>query len=248
MFRKVFVKGSSNSSWPPVALRLLLVASAMLMVGQTVGCAGGGWPKLYQDTVIKYRDMVWARRAYNLRYGDCQRDYSQHFENGFEAGYSSTCSGGDGYVPALPPQEYRGYEYQSTDGARCVNSWFEGYPAGVAAARNDKAGTYHDVLISRMIDSAIKQGNTDVALPKDSSAVAATESTGQQSPIPPGASGTFDSGQPPILPPVSSGSMQRDGMSPQPQSTVVPTSYSVPPPFDAFNPESVSWGGWNSPF
>ena len=70
-------------------------------------------------------------------------------------------------MPALPPQDYRAAEYQSTDGAKCVNSWFEGYPAGVAAARKDRSGTYHDVLISRMIDSAVTQSKTTPVLPGD---------------------------------------------------------------------------------
>ena len=93
------------------------------------------------------------------------------------------CNGGDGYVPALPPEEYRAPEYQSADGAKCVNSWFEGYPAGVAAARKDKSGTYHDVLISRMIDSAIDQSNTDPVLPADVQVVSTNETPSPTTPM-----------------------------------------------------------------
>jgi hypothetical protein len=110
-----------------------------------------------ENAALTYRDLVWSKRAYNLRYGNCDRPYADHFQNGFCAGYGDVCSGGDGFTPALPPETYRGYEYQSTDGSKCVDAWFEGYPAGVAAARKDKSGSFHDVATSRMIEAALKQ-------------------------------------------------------------------------------------------
>ena len=150
-----------------VTLRLgysfLIICVAILMTVSFTGCKLG----IKEASMLTYRDTVWAKRAFNLRYGNCKRAYANHFENGFCAGYTDMCEGGDGYVPALPPEEYRAPEYQSADGAKCVNSWFEGYPAGVAAARKDKSGTYHDVLISRMIDSAINQSNSNPVLPED---------------------------------------------------------------------------------
>jgi len=76
-------------------------------------------------------------------------------------------NGGDGYVPALPPPEYRGFEYQSAEGAKCVNTWFEGYPAGVAAAKQDKTGEYKDMFISKMINSAVTQDKARHSLPSD---------------------------------------------------------------------------------
>jgi hypothetical protein len=141
----------------------LIICVAVLTTASFTGCKLG----IKEASMLTYRDTVWAKRAFNLRYGNCKRAYAKHFENGFCAGYTDMCNGGDGYVPALPPEEYRAPEYQSADGAKCVNSWFEGYPAGVAAAKKDKSGTYHDVLISRMIDSAINQSNTDPVLPAD---------------------------------------------------------------------------------
>ena len=147
--------------------RLILLALAALMVVPTMGCQSWRRLGLTETAVVTYRDLVWARRAYNLRFGNCNRPYEEHFRNGFCAGYQGVANGGDGYVPALPPSEYRGYQFQSTDGAKCVNSWFEGYPAGVKAAKHDKAGTYHDVLISRMIDTAIAQDKAKPVLPSD---------------------------------------------------------------------------------
>ncbi len=170
MFKKVVVKNQASFS-PRAGIRLVLIGIAMLTLSQSVGCKLG----LHETAMVTYRDYVWAKRAFNLRYGNCDRPYAQHFENGFCAGYEATCNGGDGYVPALPAEEYRSYEYQSVDGSKCVNSWFEGYPAGVAAAKKDKAGTYHDVLISRMINSAVQQEKTGAVLPDDVPVVAAKQ-------------------------------------------------------------------------
>lgn len=246
MFRKVFVKDSSFSISSPPVVRLLVLVMAALLVSQTVGCAG--WGKLYEDSVIKYRDLVWAKRAYNLRYEDCQRDYSQHFENGFQAGYQSASNGGDGYVPALPPKAYRSYEYQSADGARCVNSWFEGYPAGVAAAKKDQSGTYHDVLISRMIDSAVQQERLKTFLPDDIPVVVASNASNQDAsmtpPLPNGWLRADENGT--LGPDVDSTQFRQNSTTPR-QALVIPTGFQEPVQENSLNQANDSWKSWDIP-
>ncbi len=122
---------------------------------------------IIDELAITYRDRVWAQRAYNLRYANCNREYADHFKSGFCAGYADVCNGGDGYLPALPPEQYRGYEYQCAEGSKCIDTWFDAYPAGVAAAREEKAGSYHEMHISRMIDQAVTQKNATNVLPSD---------------------------------------------------------------------------------
>lgn len=160
------VTSSSNQ----VYQRLLILFFAAAMALPNSGCASGlrlGSLGFGDALLESYRDRVWAKRAYNLRYNNCDRPYESHFQNGFVAGYCDTCNGGDGYVPALPPDDYRGFEYQSPDGAECVKSWFEGFPAGVAAAKKDRAGEFHDIYTSRMINSAIEQDKAKHILPSD---------------------------------------------------------------------------------
>ena len=159
-------KSSSNQ----ICQRLLIVFFAAAMVLPSSGCSSN--LRLgslgFGDALLEgYRDRVWAKRAFNLRYNNCDIPYQSHFQNGFVEGYCDTCNGGDGYVPALPPSEYRGFEFQSPDGAQCVKSWFEGYPAGVAAANKDRAGEFHDIYTSRMINSAITQDKAKHILPND---------------------------------------------------------------------------------
>lgn len=143
---------------------LLLIAATAVLLPST-GC--NLVRQFDESAALTYRDFVWSQRAYYLRYGDCDRPYAEHYESGFRAGYDNVAGGGDGYVPALPPEEYRGYEFQSSDGAKCVAAWFEGYPAGVKAAREDKTGAYNDVMISRLINDAIKQDERTAKLPDD---------------------------------------------------------------------------------
>ena len=147
--------------------QLLVLSLALLMVAQSIGCSSVSSLGFGEAITVAYRDLVWARRAFNLRFGNCDRPYAEHFQSGFCAGYIDTSNGGDGFVPALPPAEYRGVEYQSVDGAQCVNTWFEGYPAGVAAAKQDKAGNFHDVMISKLVNAAIQQEKTENLLPQD---------------------------------------------------------------------------------
>lgn len=144
--------------------RIAMILTVSLLSVQFAGCSIIPPPDLFDGTIIdtafgRYRDKVWAKRACNLRYSNCDRPYASHFQTGFEAGYQDICEGGDGYVPATPPEKYWGFDFQTPDGAKCVNAWFEGYPAGVAAAKRDRAGTYRDVYVSRMIQSALVQEN-----------------------------------------------------------------------------------------
>ena len=184
----------------------LIAACAILMTVQSVGCASATRLGVGEAVAVGYRDYVWAKRAYNLRFGNCNRAYAEHFESGFCAGYTEMCNGGDGFTPALPPSEYRGYEFQSADAVQCVNSWFEGYPEGVAAAKKDNAGTYHDILISRMINTATKHENAKASLPSQVPIVSAGyERTGvpivqpqQRRPLPPVVTPT-SLGLPPII-------------------------------------------------
>ena len=148
----------------------ILTVFAALLVIPSSGCASGlRIPRLgFGDALLeRYRDNVWARRAFNLRYANCEIPFANHFENGFVAGYSETCNGGDGYVPPLPPDQYRGYEFQSADGAQCVKAWFDGFPAGVAAAKKDRAGDFHDIYTSKMVNSALAQETAKHVLPDD---------------------------------------------------------------------------------
>ncbi len=162
------------------ALPLGLSAMAVVTLAQS-GCSSSFrnlTNDLNNNLLIEYRDAIWSRRAYNLRYGNCDRPFSNHYRDGFCAGYMDVCNGGDGYVPALPPSEYRGYEYQSAEGAKCVNTWFEGYPAGVAAAKQDKTGDFKDMFISKMINSAVTQDNAKHQLPGDVPIIKSKDRTG----------------------------------------------------------------------
>ena len=146
------------------ALLLALAFTSLIQTGCTRPIRRLG---VLDELAIAYRDRVWAQRAFNLRFANCNREYADHFKNGFCAGYTDVSGGGDGYLPALPPEEYRSYEYQCAEGSKCVDSWFDGYPAGVAAAREDKAGNYSDVHVSRLIERAVTQQNAPNVLPSD---------------------------------------------------------------------------------
>jgi hypothetical protein len=140
----------------------------IVMLSTFTGCAdliGYSGPRPIDQLFIKYRDRVWARRAYNCQFRDQPRAYSEDFERGYVDGFCSVCGGGDGYIPAMPPKDYWAYQFQSPEGAECVNAYFEGYPLGAAAAKKRDLDKYHDVYISKMVDSAIKQTKAPVNLP-----------------------------------------------------------------------------------
>lgn len=210
-----------SSPWSFWIGKSALLLAALVLVAGSTGC--NAVRTLDEAAALTYRDFVWAKRAYNLRYGSCDRPYEEHFQNGFCAGYADVAGGGDGYVPALPPDDYRSYEFQSADGAKCVNAWFEGYPAGVAAAKQDRTGEYHDVMISRMIDRAVKQDKTEAKLPKDISVVNGQSSQEESAYL-------IQPNQPLPISPIQSDMSPNGIVSPQPFSipamrNVVPASF-----------------------
>ena len=214
--------------------QLLVLTLGLLMIAQSIGCSSVSNLGFGEAITVAYRDLVWARRAFNVRFGNCDRPFPEHFQNGFEAGFIETANGGDGFVPALPPAEYRGFEFQSVDGAQCVAAWFEGYPAGVAAAKQDKAGNFHDIQISRLVNAAIQQENTDNLLPQEIPIVnaknAATKSQTAQKralpPISPQVAPPIPKPDPTRLPPIISSDAL--SISPVETPTHVPIETAVP--------------------
>jgi len=248
---KNFVQHQTTCPWRVLSYRLMLLAFALLTVSQTVGCGVWKQAKVGEAMMITYRDHVWAKRAYNLRYANCKRPFSEHFQNGFRAGYTDVSQGRDGFVPALPPAEYRGYEFQSADGAKCVNSWFEGYPAGVAAAKRDKTGNYNDVMISRLINSAVSQESVDAKLPQDVPVVSAQQNRPGNRPVQlPAIRSSFTPVQNTVMPPAMQEGEQvappQANTTPSPKSAVEPANYYATPPFNDPLPMARPNANWES--
>ncbi len=170
---EVELPSERGRSWSGRLLNFLPKLAVACLILQSTGCMTGPYGAFMDEQMGGYRNHVWARRAYNLRYGNCDRDYPDHFRQGFVDGYSDVCNGSDGYVPAVPPEKYWSVKYQSPEGAKCVNTWFKAYPLGVKAAREDSAGAFHSVYISKMIQSALVQDKADHVLPDDVPVVAA---------------------------------------------------------------------------
>ena len=167
-FASAAKQNSSRNEKPNRAFAPLLLLFAAVVCTQSVGCLGPNRPHACGNMVdgmfSDFRERVWANRAFNLEYRGMPRKFREHFHKGFVEGYCSVCNGGDGYIPAMPPRDYWGYEFQSSDGAQCVSAWFEGYPEGVAAARKTNAGKNADMYISSMAERAIQQEKEGVRL------------------------------------------------------------------------------------
>lgn len=229
-------QNSSRNEKPNRALTPLLLLFAVVVCTQSTGCLGTNRPhacgNLVDGAFSNFRERVWANRAFNLEYRHVPRKFREHFRKGFVEGYCNVCNGGDGYIPAMPPRDYWGYEYQSSDGAQCVSAWFEGYPEGVAAARKTNAGKNADMYISSMAERAIQQEKEGVRLASQVEIVNSGSSE-------PAKSGTgkpqaIDSAAPPA--PISS----RQGQKPESGSEAVePTALSPLVPMAPSGPSMV---------
>ena len=136
--------------------QLLLMATLGLLISPSVGCtmATGFGQNMagnhaLDDFMIGYRNQAWAAKAWQCRKQRfCNKQFLGDFEKGFRAGYESVAQGGNGCVPAVCPQSYWGWQYQTADGQARMNAWFEAYPMGVAAAEEDGIGNWSQVQTS----------------------------------------------------------------------------------------------------
>lgn len=201
----VSLRGTSRARGPCRWLIALLAASCCLPLG---GCLSPNRPhalgNLVDGAYSDFRERVWARRAFNQQYGHMPRKFREHFRKGFVEGYCNVCNGGDGYVPAMPPKEYWGYEFQSSDGAECVSAWFDGYPDGVAAARKNNAGKNADMYISSMIERAVQQERDGVRLASQVSITRNPDSKTRVAEVPAGDKAPATESAAPPPPPTSS--------------------------------------------
>jgi hypothetical protein len=136
--------------------RLLLLAAAVCVGVPTSGCTMiRGIGKAFNqhealdEFMVGYRNNAWSARAWLCR----KHRFRNHqeladFEAGFRQGYEDIAAGGSGCVPAVCPKAYWGWQYQSADGQRRMNAWFEGYPLGVQAAEEDGIGHWGSVATS----------------------------------------------------------------------------------------------------
>jgi len=142
----------------------LLLAAVATLNGS--GCSSGlGLSSPYSSGpremfTSKWRDHVWANRAYETRIAGSagKRAFQSDYRGGFVAGYQSVSQGGDGTVPAMPPRKYWGSQYLSPDGQAKAKAWFEGFPEGVAAARADGIDAYRDIYVSQLLEDVERNG------------------------------------------------------------------------------------------
>ena len=145
------VAQSSSSQLLLKLLMLLICVGSLNSVGCQVATRAfqNYRKKGYPEKAFEgYRDHVWAKRSYNLRFGNCNMAYEGDFHDGFIEGYCNSCNGGDGTPPALPPNEYWGTQYQNTNGQKAIQAWYKGYPEGVKAAKQDGVAQNKKIFIS----------------------------------------------------------------------------------------------------
>jgi hypothetical protein len=99
--------------------------------------------------MVNYRNRAWAARAWLCRKNQFAKHcYPADLEAGFRQGYEDVAAGGSGCLPAVCPQSYWGWQYQSVDGQARMNAWFEGYPLGVQAAEQDGVGHWGNIAMA----------------------------------------------------------------------------------------------------
>ncbi len=138
------------------AKKFLLLVSVGCLLSPAVGCttmSGFGSKMAHTealgDFLVGYRNSAWAAKSWHCqKHRFCNRQFIGDFENGFRDGYQAVAAGGNGCMPAVCPQSYWGWQYQTADGQARMNAWFEGYPLGVQAAEQDGIGNWSQVRTS----------------------------------------------------------------------------------------------------
>ena len=141
-----------------LTMSLMLSGCCSRNSGSGYGCAGCGFlDQFMQEQVACMQEKIWAKRAFHLRFGHCERVHADHFRAGFIEGYCNVCDGKGGQVPTLPPEKYWGFNYRNQDGAAMQNAWFAGFESGAQSAKTDGTGSYQGIQIPRQVQEAITQ-------------------------------------------------------------------------------------------
>ncbi len=132
-------------------LTTIVVASAGLCSGSGCTMVNGFHQAIANNDaldqfMVAHRNRAWSAKAWH-RYKHCYCDkrHQADFCAGFRQGYEDAANGGNGCTPAIAPQSYWGWRYQSPEGQAKVNAWFEGYPLGAKAAEEDGLGSWGSI-------------------------------------------------------------------------------------------------------
>lgn len=126
--------------------KVVLLIGLLVMGAIMPGCVP--WSRglrTIDEKVTDWRDFIWGKRAFFQRYGQGE---SGPFMDGFLEGYHDMLQGADGCLPVVPPRRYWNWKYQSAGGQGAVSEWFNGYSAGVTAAKEDGLANISRVPIS----------------------------------------------------------------------------------------------------
>jgi hypothetical protein len=88
-----------------------------------------------EDARARMRNRQWAAAAWQQ---DClarpQRAVSPDYAQGFKDGFAEHLGSGQEQPPRSAPSRYRAIQYQTPQGYRAIEDWFDGYRYGIAAA------------------------------------------------------------------------------------------------------------------
>lgn len=92
-------------------------------------------PKRFQffhdAKLTRLRNRALARQVWDEIVAECPEPFSKHYEAGFISGFADYLyRGGRGDAPPVPPRSYWNMGYQSPDGKRAINDWYEGFRHG----------------------------------------------------------------------------------------------------------------------
>lgn len=132
---------------------LAMLAVVCLGIGSGSGCTmmngihnGITNNEALDEFMVSYRNRAWSARSWhNNKHKFCNRKHQKDFQAGYRAGYEAVAAGGNGCTPAMAPQEYWGWKYQSPEGQAKVNAWFEAFPLGARAAEEDGLGYWGQI-------------------------------------------------------------------------------------------------------
>jgi len=79
--------------------------------------------------------------------------HSKDFKSGFVQAFEDLADGASGAIPAVPPEKYWTAYYRTPEGQQCAHAWFDGYRAGVDAARLDANIGFNQVAASTDVGS-----------------------------------------------------------------------------------------------
>lgn len=120
------------------------------LFGGTSHCGPNCYDPMLDSCRVRRKARERARKSMTRLWWQTKSLPSCHFREGFTQAYVDMAEGGNGTVPAVPPERYWKSRYRTASGYARAEEWFGGYRTGASMAEAEGLSQFNSIPTSAM--------------------------------------------------------------------------------------------------